>query len=130
MTTRPTGLTGPTEPEAPPPDIEAPIPGTLPELVAAIAGQFDDVTRHETPAGIDYLVRDRPFVRVAGERAAFRLRPEIAVAASRTPNTTPSSEGPDWVTFAPPRLDRYGVDRATAWFELGHRLAAEAPRAN
>lgn len=111
-------------------DIGEVIPGTLAELLDALAAGIDDATRRPTAAGVDYLVRDRLFARMSGDQARFRLRPQIAAAASRTPDAATAADGPDWVSFAPAGLDRYGADRATAWFELAHRLAGEVARAN
>ena len=43
----------------------------------------------------------------------------------RTGGIRRSERGAQWVTFEPEQWDRYALDRATAWFELGRRLAAE-----
>jgi len=56
--------------------------------------------------------------------AEFRLRPDIAAAALRTPAVRPSARGPGWVRFEPQQLDQFGLDRATAWFEAAWREAA------
>src|SRR5271157_2823653 len=56
----------------------------------------------------------------------FRLRPEIAAAALRTPDTAVSSRGREWVSLAPAALDSFALDRATAWFEVAWRLAGES----
>jgi hypothetical protein len=63
------------------------------------------------------------FATLEGDRAEFRLDPQIARAALRTPDTGPSPRGPDWVVFAPPLLDDGAVDRAEAWFLSAHRHA-------
>jgi len=47
-----------------------------------------------------------------------------ARAALRTPDTTPSQRGPEWVSFSPEALDDQAVDRAEAWFLSAHRLAS------
>jgi hypothetical protein len=57
-----------------------------------------------------------PFATLNGERAEFRLDPLVARAALRTPDTTPSARGPEWVAFAPTELDDAAIDRAEAWF--------------
>ena len=61
------------------------------------------------------------FAALAGDRAEFRLDPLVARAALRTPGTSLSARGPDWVAFAPAVLDDGAVDRAEAWFLSTHR---------
>jgi hypothetical protein len=101
---------------------------TLADLLEDLAGDYPDVRSVEVPEGLDYLAGERPFARLAGLTAHFRLRAEIVAAAVRTPAAAVSPLGPDWVLFRPGSLDQYGLDRAQAWFELGHRLASEASR--
>lgn len=57
-----------------------------------------------------------------------RLRPAVAAAALRTPDTVGSRRGRGWVRFAPPELDEFARDRALAWLESAVRLAAEDDR--
>ncbi len=106
---------------------EGPIEPTLVDLLADLAEEFSDVEERPVPGGIEYVTHERAFVRLTGATAHFRLRPEVAAAAIRTPAAAASPLGPDWVTFSPGPLDQYALDRAQAWFELGHRLAAEVP---
>ena len=56
-----------------------------------------------------------------GSAAEFALDPEVASAATRTPDTGLSGRGPGWVRFSPAALDDHGVDRAVAWFHSAHR---------
>ncbi len=61
---------------------------------------------------------------VSGSASAeFRLRPEVAAAARRTPDVGPSPRGAGWVRFAPPVLDGFAMDRARAWLESAWRVA-------
>ena len=53
----------------------------------------------------------------------LRLGAEIAEAATRTPNTGPSTRGADWVRFSPPTWDKGATDRLGAWFRVAWRLA-------
>jgi hypothetical protein len=69
-----------------------------------------------------------PFATLSGGRAEFRLDPLVARAALRTPDTTPSARGPEWVAFAPAELDDAAIDRAEAWFLSAHRHAGGARR--
>lgn len=75
--------------------------------------------------GSEVRLAGRPFAVVEPARAAFALRPEVAAAALRTPDVRPGSPGPGWVSFAPPILDEFARDRATAWLESAWRLADE-----
>lgn len=67
-----------------------------------------------------------PFAVLAadGQSASFRLDPTIAAAAIRTPDTTSSERGPDWVTFSPRVLDGHGIDRVMAWFAAAARRSS------
>jgi hypothetical protein len=102
---------------------------TLADLLDDLAEEFTDVERQTLPTVTQYLVGQQPFAQLAGATAHFRLRPEIAGAAARTGDAAISPMGPEWVAFSPKHLDQYALDRAQSWFELGHRLAAEAGRA-
>ena len=66
--------------------------------------------------GIDFTVLD-------GARVDLRIGSTIGDAAMRTPDTTASSRGADWVAFAPPVLDDHARDRLVAWFAAAHRRA-------
>jgi hypothetical protein len=69
-----------------------------------------------------------PFATLRGDQAEFRLDPLVARAALRTPDTTPSARGPEWVAFAPGELDDAAIDRAEAWFLSAYRHASGARR--
>ena len=56
-----------------------------------------------------------------GSAAEFALDPAVAAAAARTPDVSPSSRGPGWVTFTPEVLDDHAADRAAAWLASAHR---------
>lgn len=88
---------------------------------------------------ITSLLEDAPDVKAAeGEYArngvAFAARPdpgaielrlgaEIADAAMRTPDTSSSGRGPDWIRFEPRDWDDHALDRLEAWFLVAWRLA-------
>ncbi len=61
-----------------------------------------------------------------GATAEFRLDPAVALAAQRTPDTTASERGPDWVRFTPATLDPHAADRAVAWLGSAARRALGA----
>ena len=82
--------------------------------------QADGTTTWSGPIG--------PFAILAadGRAADFRLDATIAEAAIRTPDTTTSSRGAGWVSFAPLDLDGPAIDRAIAWFAAAARRSGEA----
>ena len=101
------------------------VEGGLASALAALAGADLEVEVRSTLGLTEYRLRGVTFASVEGRGASFRLRPEIAAAAVRTGATRRSDRGPEWVTFEPRAWDRYALDRATSWFELGRRLAAD-----
>ena len=107
-------------------DLETDAEPTLADLLVDLSTDYHDVEARERPDGADYLVAGRPFAASAGASASFRLKPAIVVAAVRTPDADNSDRGPEWVRFSPKTIDQYALDRAQSWFELAHRLAAEA----
>ncbi len=58
-----------------------------------------------------------------GSSAEFRLDPAVAAAAQRTPDTSASERGTDWVRFSPATLDPHAADRAVAWLGSAARRA-------
>jgi hypothetical protein len=99
---------------------------TLAELLADAAEPLTDVSATVDPAGGILWDRvGRPFaaVSVDGTFADFRLDTAIAEAARRTPDTSPSRRGPEWVRFSPETLDDHALDRAEAWFGSAWRRA-------
>ena len=77
----------------------------------------------ESDGSVAYSRAGRPFAVVSGdgESAEFALDALVADAATRTPDVSPSSRGPCWVTFSPQDLDDHAADRATAWLASAHR---------
>ncbi|MGH2467884.1 MAG: hypothetical protein ACRDGL_09175 [Candidatus Limnocylindrales bacterium] len=96
---------------------------TLAGLLADLADELDLAERRAAPDGVEYL-RDGALFAVSGPLAEFRLRPDIVVAALRTPDTRRSERGPAWVRFAPATLDQFAIDRATAWFRFAWKVAS------
>lgn len=79
----------------------------------------------EAAGGILWDRAGRPFAAVSADGATteFRLDGAVAGAALRTPDTTPSRRGPDWVRFSPETPDDHALDRAEAWFGSAWRRA-------
>lgn len=97
------------------------------ELFAALAARLGEVEADVRVEMTEFRRGDVPFATVDSRAAELRLHPEIAEAARRTPSTTVSRRGPDWVRFAPPEVDRHALDRAEAWFVSAWR-AADKPK--
>ena len=55
----------------------------------------------------------------------LRIGAEIAEAARRTPDTTTSDRGDDWIRFAPREWDKHATDRLEAWFRVAWRAAGK-----
>ena len=72
---------------------------------------------------LEWSIGGRVFATAVGGRAEFRLDPAVADAALRTPDTSRSGRGADWVAFAPGDIDRHAIDRATAWLASAWRRA-------
>lgn len=99
--------------------------GLLDELI----GEAADVDVAEAGDGFEYRRMGVPFAaRSAAGVVEVLLGEEIAEAARRTPDTTASGRGPDWVRFAPPDWDEHAIDRLEAWFRVAWRLAGSRDR--
>lgn len=92
----------------------------LSELMAELARELG-VEGQPVDGGVDYAVGDVAVAEVRGGTAAFRLRPDVATAAARTPDGAIDSRGPEWVSFTPRSLDRFARDRVSSWFEFAVR---------
>ena len=76
--------------------------------------------------GLELRLDGDAFAVISGGGLEFRLRPQVARAALRTPDTAPSSRGSGWVRFEPMLVDDFSRDRALAWLESAWRLADES----
>ena len=102
---------------------ESPGDLTLADVLAAAAEDLAGVVTTAAGGTTTWAVAAAPFAALTAGRAEFRLDRLVAGAALRTPDTAPSSRGPDWVAFTPAVLDDPAVDRAEAWFLSAHRRA-------
>jgi hypothetical protein len=101
--------------------------GSLEAVIETAAADLDDVKRQEGAAGLEWSTRGTVFAAAAGDQAEFRLALPVVAAALRTPDTTRSPRGADWVAFAPAALDEHALDRATAWLASAwRRVSADA----
>ena len=98
-------------------------PGGLGALIIATAADLEAVNRQAVGGGVEWSTGGIVFAAVSGDCAEFRLAPPVVVAALRTPDTSASDRGPDWVAFEPQELERHAVDRAAAWLASAWRRA-------
>ncbi len=97
---------------------------TLAEVLEELADDDDGVVVVADDPVVSYAVADIVFAVADGPGAAeFRLGQAIAAAAQRTPDTSSSARGQEWVRFAPADLDDHAIDRAVAWFGSAARRA-------
>ena len=96
------------------------------EAIDRLAAELGEIERHEVGIAVEYARRGAVFAVREGLRLSFRLRPEIAEAALRTPDTARSHRGNDWIALQPGVVDGFALDRALAWFESAWRLAGES----
>jgi hypothetical protein len=101
---------------------------TLADVLAEAAAGLQGVTAGTSGQLATWAAGPSVFATLDGGRAEFRLDPMVAAAALRTPDTSPSARGADWIVFAPPVLDDHAIDRAEAWFLSAHRRAAATLR--
>ncbi len=100
-------------------------PGALLAALHAAAADLPDTDSTTAADGMTVWVRaGTRFVALRRDTVELRVGPAIAAAAMRTPDTTGSNQGPDWIDFAPPILDGHALDRLDAWFAAAHRRAA------
>jgi hypothetical protein len=99
---------------------------TLGDVLAGAAEGLDAVGSTDAGGTTTWTRGGSAFAALADDRAEFRLDAAVARAALRTPDTSPSSRGADWVAFAPAIVDEGVVDRAEAWFLSAHRRVAKA----
>ncbi|MFI5262276.1 MAG: hypothetical protein ACHQZR_06970 [Candidatus Limnocylindrales bacterium] len=105
-------------------------PGELAGSLASLADERSGsdpqaLERHDLGGIVEYRRHGQPFAAASDASAEVRLRPDIAAAALRTPDVQPSDRGPEWVSFSPGSLDRYALDRLTAWFDFAWRHAVD-----
>ena len=101
---------------------------TLADLLAEAAVGLTGVVTDASGPVTTWAAGPSVFATLEGDRAEFRLDSQVAAAALRTPDTSSSARGSDWIAFAPPVLEDHAVDRAEAWFLSAHRRAAASRR--
>ncbi|MFI5258072.1 MAG: hypothetical protein ACHQ01_00455 [Candidatus Limnocylindrales bacterium] len=99
---------------------------TAAESMDRLAAELDGVRRTHEGGAVRYARGGVVFAAREGGRLSFRLRPEVVEAALRTPDTSLSARGLQWITLSPTVEDSFTLDRAAAWFESAWRLAGES----
>ena len=99
---------------------------TLRDALAESAADVDEVATSVSADGsVSYVAGGKTVAVVGstGTSAEFLLSKAVAAAALRTPDTTASARGPEWVRFEPAELDDHAIDRAVAWLGFAVRHA-------
>jgi hypothetical protein len=94
---------------------------TLDELLAELVVDTPDVKEKGGEYARDGVVFA---VRPSAGAMDLHLGPDIAEAAMRTPHTSPSPRGEDWVRLETPDWSA-ASDRLEAWYRVAWRLAAK-----
>ena len=98
---------------------------SLPTRVTEIVVDLPEARSLSSDGTITWSRGGQPFAALGQSGIELRLDRAIAAAATRTPDTAPSTRGPEWVRFSPRELDPPTLDRLRAWLELAYRRAAE-----
>lgn len=96
----------------------------LAALETAATGLADATPAAGADGAMTWTRAGARFAVLRGGGVDLRVGAVIGAAATRTPDTVASAEGPDWVTFAPATLDDRALDRLRAWFTAAHRRAS------
>ena len=98
---------------------------SLPTHVAEVIVDLPESRSQSVDGVITWVRRGKPFAALGPNGIEIRLDRPIAAAATRTPDTGPSTRGAEWIRFNPQELDGHALDRLRAWLELGYRRAGE-----
>jgi hypothetical protein len=98
---------------------------TLAATVAEIADRLGGVTTAQMKGGLELRRGSILFAAADLSSAEFRLRPDIAEAVLRTPDTAESRRGGGWVRFEPKVIDPSVEDRLEAWITSAWRAAQD-----
>ncbi len=101
-----------------------PQPGAdLADLLMSVAAKQPACRSTEAGSTTTWSVGGTVFAVLDDGVAEFRLDVPIAAAAQRTPDTSASPRGPEWVAFCPGLMDHEAADRVSAWFQAAARRA-------
>jgi hypothetical protein len=102
------------------------VPNAL-DAVDRLSDELDEIEPAAVDGGTAYVRHGLVFAVREGSTLSFRLLPEVVAAALRTPDTSSSPRGTDWISLNAAAQDPFVLDRALAWFESAWRLAGGAP---
>lgn len=97
----------------------------LPATIAEVVVDLPESRSRSADGIVTWARAGVAFAALGSTGIEIRLDRAIAAAATRTPDTAPSSRGADWIRFNPHELDGHAVDRLRAWLELAYRRAGE-----
>ncbi len=95
----------------------------LREAVDETIAGLGEVVATKSGNVVEYRRGSKLFAVLERGAVELRLRPDIAEAVLRTPETAASRRGPDWIRFTPGQVDQFVVDRVEAWLTAAWRTA-------
>ena len=98
---------------------------SLPAHVAEVIVDLPDSRSQSADGIVTWSRNGKAFAALGPNGIEIQLDRAIAAAATRTPDTAPSTRGRDWIRFNPAELDGHALDRLRAWLELAYRRAGE-----
>jgi hypothetical protein len=101
------------------------VDSSLPARIAEVIVDLPESRSQSVDGVITWARAGTAFAALGPNGIEIRLDRPIAAAASRTPDTAPSSRGAEWIRFNPAKLDGHALDRLRAWLELGYRRSGE-----
>jgi len=101
------------------------VDSSLPAHIAEVIVDLPEARSQSVDGVITWSRAGTAFAALGPNGIEIRLDRPVAAAATRTPDTAPSSRGAEWVRFNPAELDGHVLDRLRAWLELGYRRAGE-----
>ncbi len=94
-------------------------------LCAGLAEELDEVTSSTAEDVTAYARGGAAFARASESTLQVRLPVDIAEAALNTPNTRLDPDDRGWLVFTPVDAERHVTDRASAWFHIAWKHAAD-----
>lgn len=98
---------------------------SLPARVAEVIVDLPEARSLSSDGIVTWSRAGRDFASLGAAGVEICLDPPIAAAAARTPDTSLSPRGAEWIRFNPGELDSHALDRLRAWLELAYRRAGE-----
>jgi hypothetical protein len=98
---------------------------SLPAHVAEVIVDLPEARSQSLDGVVTWARTGTAFAALGPSGIEIRLDRPIAAAATRTPDTAPSTRGKEWIRFNPGEIDDHALDRLRAWLELAYRRAGE-----